>query len=58
MFRVKLSKLKQHLWQVVTLWYRSPELLLGSKSQTTAVDMWSAGERVKSLEDSLSLCTY
>ncbi len=29
--------------KVVTLWYRSPELLLGSKSQSTAVDMWSAG---------------
>ncbi len=29
--------------KVVTLWYRSPELLLSSKSQSTAVDMWSAG---------------
>ncbi len=29
--------------KVVTLWYRSPELLLNSKNQTTAVDMWSAG---------------
>lgn len=28
---------------VVTLWYRSPELLLGAKEYTTAVDMWSAG---------------
>ena len=27
----------------VTLWYRSPELLLNSKTQTTAIDMWSAG---------------
>ena len=26
--------------RVVTLWYRAPELLLGSKSQTTAIDMW------------------
>lgn len=28
---------------LVTLWYRSPELLFGSKVQTTAVDMWAAG---------------
>ncbi|KAJ3008233.1 Cyclin-dependent kinase 10 [Thoreauomyces humboldtii] len=29
--------------KVVTLWYRAPELLLGEKSYTTAVDMWSVG---------------
>ena len=28
---------------VVTLWYRAPELLLNAKTQTTAIDMWSAG---------------
>ncbi|XP_055626408.1 cyclin-dependent kinase 10 [Toxorhynchites rutilus septentrionalis] len=28
---------------LVTLWYRSPELLFGSKVQTTAVDMWATG---------------
>ncbi|XP_037944743.1 cyclin-dependent kinase 10-like [Teleopsis dalmanni] len=28
---------------VVTLWYRSPELILGSVTQTTAVDMWAVG---------------
>ena len=28
---------------VVTLWYRSPELLFGAKEYTTGVDMWSAG---------------
>lgn len=27
---------------VVTLWYRAPELLLGSSTQTTAIDIWSA----------------
>lgn len=26
--------------KVVTLWYRAPELLFGSKIHTTAVDMW------------------
>ena len=29
--------------RVVTLWYRAPELLLGSTNYTTAVDMWSVG---------------
>lgn len=28
---------------VVTIWYRAPELLLGTKYYTPAVDMWSAG---------------
>ncbi|CAG8570830.1 430_t:CDS:2 [Paraglomus brasilianum] len=28
---------------VVTLWYRAPELLLGSKTYSTAIDMWSVG---------------
>ncbi|KAJ3079840.1 hypothetical protein HK102_003476, partial [Quaeritorhiza haematococci] len=33
-----------HMTQlVVTLWYRAPELLLGAKEYTTAVDMWSVG---------------
>jgi len=29
--------------EVVTLWYRSPDLLMGSKNYTTAIDMWSVG---------------
>jgi cell division cycle 2-like protein len=28
---------------VVTLWYRPPELLLGSQSQSFAIDVWSVG---------------
>ena len=28
---------------VVTLWYRAPEVLLGAKTQTSAVDMWACG---------------
>ncbi|KAK4465760.1 kinase-like domain-containing protein [Cladorrhinum samala] len=28
---------------VVTLWYRAPELLLGSSRYTSAIDMWSLG---------------
>lgn len=27
----------------MTLWYRSPELLLGCKEYSTAVDVWSVG---------------
>ncbi|KAK1935971.1 putative cyclin-dependent kinase-related kinase [Babesia divergens] len=30
-------------YKVVTLWYRSPELLLGAESYHFACDMWSAG---------------
>ncbi|KAI8979544.1 negative regulator of the PHO system [Mycotypha africana] len=30
-------------YQVGTLWYRAPELLLGTPQHTTAVDMWNAG---------------
>lgn len=35
----------QHLENgvVVTIWYRAPELLLGSKHYTKAVDMWAIG---------------
>ncbi|BGP41158.1 TFIIH complex serine/threonine-protein kinase subunit kin28 [Rhodotorula kratochvilovae] len=29
--------------QVVTRWYRCPELLLGARSYSTGVDMWAAG---------------
>jgi serine/threonine protein kinase len=29
--------------KVVTLWYRAPELLLGSKEYSTSVDMWAVG---------------
>ena len=29
--------------EVVTLWYRAPEILLGSKHYSTPVDMWSVG---------------
>ena len=29
--------------QIVTLWYRAPEVLLGSTYYSTPVDMWSVG---------------
>uniref|UniRef100_A0A6N2NBB5 Protein kinase domain-containing protein n=1 Tax=Salix viminalis TaxID=40686 RepID=A0A6N2NBB5_SALVM len=28
---------------VVTIWYRAPELLLGAKHYTSAIDMWAVG---------------
>ena len=28
---------------VVTIWYRAPEVLLGTKNYTPSIDMWSAG---------------
>lgn len=37
------SPLKPYTHMVVTLWYRPPELLLGAKQYSTAVDMWSLG---------------
>lgn len=35
--------LRTYTHQVVTLWYRAPEILLGSKFYSTAVDVWSIG---------------
>lgn len=29
--------------RVVTLWYRAPELLLGDRKYTPAVDLWAVG---------------
>ncbi|KAH8739448.1 cdc2-related protein kinase [Cryptosporidium ryanae] len=37
------SRNKAYTNRVITLWYRPPELLLGSQVYDTAVDMWSVG---------------
>jgi len=34
---------KNYTNRVVTLWYRAPELLLGSEKYTPSIDMWSVG---------------
>lgn len=35
--------LRAYTHEVVTLWYRAPEILMGSRHYSTAVDMWSIG---------------
>ncbi|XP_061031996.1 cyclin-dependent kinase 3 isoform X1 [Eubalaena glacialis] len=35
--------LRTYTHEVVTLWYRAPEILLGSRFYSTAVDVWSIG---------------
>ena len=38
------SPIRNYTQLVVTLWYRSPEILLGSRHYSTPVDTWSIGE--------------
>lgn len=35
--------LRNYTHEVVTLWYKAPEVLLGTKCYTTSVDIWSIG---------------
>lgn len=35
--------MRSYTHEVVTLWYRAPEILMGSKLYSTPVDMWSVG---------------
>jgi serine/threonine protein kinase len=35
--------LRAYTHEIVTLWYRAPEVLLGSKEYSTPVDIWSVG---------------
>ena len=35
--------MRTYTHEVVTLWYRAPEILLGSKLYSTPVDVWSIG---------------
>ncbi|KAM6403480.1 LOW QUALITY PROTEIN: cyclin-dependent kinase 3-like [Rhynochetos jubatus] len=37
------TPLRTYTPEVVTLWYRAPEIMLGCKYYSTAVDMWSIG---------------
>uniref|UniRef100_A0A453RKA6 [RNA-polymerase]-subunit kinase n=1 Tax=Aegilops tauschii subsp. strangulata TaxID=200361 RepID=A0A453RKA6_AEGTS len=35
--------LKKYTHEILTLWYRAPEVLLGATHYSTPVDMWSVG---------------
>ncbi|PPR05021.1 hypothetical protein CVT24_010214 [Panaeolus cyanescens] len=35
--------MRTYTHEVVTLWYRAPEVLLGARHYATAIDMWSVG---------------
>nr|GAT53491.1 Pkinase-domain-containing protein [Mycena chlorophos] len=35
--------MRTYTHEVVTLWYRAPEVLLGSRNYATGIDMWSVG---------------
>ncbi len=41
--RVYHVPLRKYTHEVVTLWYRAPEILLGATHYTPAVDVWAAG---------------
>lgn len=41
--RAFIIPIRVYTHEVVTLWYRAPEVLLGCKRYTTPVDMWSVG---------------
>lgn len=41
--RAKSVPSRTYSHEVVTLWYRPPDVLLGSKEYTTSLDMWGAG---------------
>lgn len=34
---------RSYTHEVVTLWYRAPDVLMGSKKYSTPVDVWSVG---------------
>lgn len=41
--RVFTMPVSKYTHEVVTLWYRAPEILLGTKYYSTGVDIWSVG---------------
>ena len=41
--RVFTLPMRTYTHEVVTLWYRAPEVLLGIKKYTAAIDVWSVG---------------
>ncbi len=41
--RAFMIPIRAYTHEVVTLWYRAPEILLGQRAYAPAVDMWSIG---------------
>lgn len=41
--RAFMIPIRTYTHEVITLWYRAPEILLGQKAYSPAVDMWSIG---------------
>ncbi|KAF5955861.1 hypothetical protein HYC85_008717 [Camellia sinensis] len=41
--RAFVLPIKKYTHEILTLWYRAPEVLLGATHYSTAVDMWSVG---------------
>lgn len=41
--RVFNFPMRKYTHEVITLWYRAPEILLGTKMYNTGVDLWSLG---------------
>lgn len=39
----KMKEDSRYTANVVTLWYRAPELLLGTEKYNDAIDIWSVG---------------
>ena len=39
----KKKKIEKQPWNVVTIWYRAPELLLGAEEYGKEIDVWSLG---------------
>lgn len=41
--RAFILPIKKYTHEILTLWYRAPEVLLGATHYSTAVDIWSVG---------------
>jgi serine/threonine protein kinase len=44
--------------QVVTLWYRAPEVLLGTKQYALPVDIWSVGCIFAEMAKGVRTCSF
>ena len=49
--------MRSYTHEVVTLWYRPPDVLLGSTKYSTPVDIWSVGCIMAEMSNGLPLFT-